>query len=54
MWSKKEKKMEDARVLGLHPEGIKIKSFLHYLQIVFEMPSSGKKIYIRKLKMSTT
>jgi hypothetical protein len=59
--------MEDKKGLGLHPQGIKMKSFLYYLQIVFEMPISGKEIYkyiyiyiymyilyIRKLEMSTT
>jgi hypothetical protein len=54
MWSTKQEKVEDERGLGLHREGIKIKSFLYYLKIVFEVPSRGKEIYIRKVEMSTT
>jgi hypothetical protein len=46
--------MEDTRGLGLHPQGIKVKSFLYYLQIVFEMPTSGNEIKIRKLEMVMT
>jgi hypothetical protein len=49
-----EKKMEGARVLGLHPARIKMKSFVCYLRILFELLSTAKEGYVRKMEMCTT
>ena len=46
--------MEVASGLGLHPARIEIKGFVYYVRILFELPSTGKEGYIRKVEMGTT